>query len=82
MIAMSKLYDVRPSGLIGITEEYDAYCFDEATAYIISRIKDGEKPDFSIRDNKGTIEKPHYSRPSDMYKSMGYKRNSYTKSNQ
>lgn len=77
---MSKLYDVRPSQLIGITEEYDAYCFDEAAAYIISRIKDGETPDFSIKDNKGTIEKPRYSKMSDMYKSMGYKRNSYTKS--
>lgn len=82
MIAMSKLYDVRPSSLLGITCEYDAFCFDEAVAYIISRIKDGEKPDFSVRDNKGTIEKPRYSKASDLYKSMGYKRNSYTKSNQ
>lgn len=82
MIAMSKLYDVRPSSLLCITAEYDAYCFDEAVAYIISRIKEGETPDFSIRDNKGTIEKPRYSKASDLYRSMGYKRNSYTKSNQ
>ena len=81
MIAMSKLYDVRPSSLLGITEQYDAYCFDEAIAYIISRIKDGETPDFSVKDNKGSIEKPRYSRMSDMYKSMGYKNNSYTKTN-
>ncbi len=79
---MSKLYDVRPSSLLGLTAEYDAYCFDEAVAYIISIIKDGEKPDFSVKDNKGTIEKPRYSKMSDLYKSMGYKRNSYTKSNQ
>lgn len=81
MIAMSKLYDVRPSSLLGITELYDAYCFDEAVAYIISRIKDGETPDFSVKDNKGSIEKPHYSKMSDLYKSMGYNRNSYTKTN-
>lgn len=79
---MSKLYDVRPSNLLGLTVEYDAYCFDEAVAYIISRIKDGEKPDFSVKDNKGTIEKPRYSKMSDLYKSLGYKKNSYTKSNQ
>lgn len=78
MIAMSKLYDVRPSKLLSIDEDYAAFCFDEAVAYIISRIKDGETPDFSVRDNKGTIEKPRYSKMSDMYKSMGYKKNSYT----
>ncbi|MDE7424986.1 MAG: hypothetical protein K2N51_15065 [Lachnospiraceae bacterium] len=40
--------------------------------YIISRMENGEKPNFSIKDNKGTIEKPHYSKMSDLYKSMGF----------
>lgn len=76
---MSRLYGVRPSDIIGIEDYYTRYCFDEAIAYIISRIKDGENPDFSIKDNKGTIEKPHYTKMSDMYKSMGYSYGDYKK---
>lgn len=79
VIAMSKLYNVRPSDFIGIEDDYTRYCFDEALAYIASRIKDGEKPNFSIKDNKGTIDKPHYSKMSDLYKSMGFSYNSYKK---
>ena len=58
--------------------EYPAYCFDEACAYITSRIKDGEEPDFSVKD-KGSLQKKHYKSPSEMYKSMGYKNGRYTK---
>lgn len=76
---MSKLYNVRPSYIIGIEDEYTQYCFDEAVAYIISRIKDGKNPNFSIKYNKGTVEKPHYSKMSDLYKSMGYPYNAYKK---
>lgn len=79
VIAMSKLYKERPSDIIGIKDDYTRYCFDEAAAYIISRIKDGEKPNFSVKDNKGTIEKPHYSNMSDLYKSMGYSYGKYKK---
>lgn len=79
VITMSKLYSTRPSDIIGIIDDYTRYCFDEAVAYIISRIENGEKPDFSIKDNKGTIEKPRYSKMSDLYKSMGYSYNEYKK---
>ena len=75
---MSKLYDVRPSVLLDIPDAYTSYCFDEACAYITSRIKDGEEPDFSVKD-KGSLEKKHYKSPSEMYKSMGYKNGRYTK---
>lgn len=74
---MSKMYHTRPSDIIGIKDDYTRYCFDEAVAYIISRIKDGENPNFGI--NKGTIEKPHYSKMSDLYKSMGYSYGKYKK---
>ena len=76
---MSKLYNTRPSDIIGIEDDYTRYCFDEAVAYIISRIKDGAKPNFSIKDNKGTVTKPHYTKMSDLYKSMGYSYNQYKK---
>ena len=76
---MSKLYHSRPSELLGISgDAYTAYCFDEAMAYITSRIKDGEKPKFPVKE-KGNIEKPHYSSMSSLYKSMGYSQGNYTK---
>jgi len=78
VIAMSKLYDVRPSVLLDIPDAYTSYCFDEACAYITSRIKDGEEPDFSVVENNN-IEKPHYNSLRDMYDSMGYKNGKYKK---
>ena len=75
---MSKLYDVRPSVLLDIPDAYTSYCFDEACAYITSRIKDGEEPDFSVVENNN-IEKSHYNSLSDMYASMGYKNGRYKK---
>lgn len=75
---MSKLYYKRPSEIIFLKDEYTAYCFDEACAYISSRIKDGEKPVFKKNDGDN-IEKPHYSSPSEMYARMGYKKGSYKK---
>lgn len=43
---MSRLYKVRPSSLLGIEEIYDAYCFDEACAYIINQIESDKTPHF------------------------------------
>lgn len=76
---MSKLYDVRPSVLLNIPDAYTSYCFDMACAYITSRIKDGEEPDFSVSENTTNIEKPHYNSLRDMYASMGYKDGRYKK---
>ena len=75
---MAKLYYTRPSMIIGLVDPYTSYCFDEACAYITSRIKDGEEPDFSVVENNN-IEKPHYNSLSDMYASMGYKNGRYKK---
>lgn len=78
---MSKLYKVRPSEFIGIIDVYTSFCFDEACAYIISRIKDGEEPDFTVKETE-SLEKRHYSSLRDMYSSMGYKNGSYKKVNE
>jgi len=43
-----------------IADPYTAYCFDEACAYIIHQIKDGNEPRF----------KKKYGSLSDMYKEM------------
>lgn len=57
---MCRIYKSRPSAFFDITDEYTAYCFDMACAYIQSKIDDGEEPDF--RKNK------KYSSFSDLYK--------------
>lgn len=78
---MSKIYNVRPSEFIGIKDDYTRYCFDEAVAYIISKMNNGENPSFSIRGDNGAIERPHYSKMSELYKSMGYSQGQYKKQN-
>ena len=40
---MAKTYKQRPSQLLNIQNEYDAFCFDEACSYIISELSQ-EKP--------------------------------------
>ena len=56
---------IRPSDIMGIEDAYTAFCFDEACADIVKRIRDGEEP--IISKNRGTENKV-YSRPSDLYK--------------
>lgn len=53
----------RPSELLDIQDAYTAFCFDEACAFIISKIKDGEEPIIKVGDKEKTI-----SKPSDIYK--------------
>lgn len=43
---MSEIYRVRPSELVGIESKYWAYCFDEACANIIVRLRKEETPRF------------------------------------
>lgn len=75
---MSKLYHKRPSEIIFLKDEYTSYCFDEACAYIISKMKDGEMPTFSKKE-EGNLETKHYSSLKEMYASMGYKNGQYKK---
>ena len=55
---------------MGIEDEYTAFCFNEACAFIVTRLKDGEKP--IIRFDKEN--KKVYSKPSDFYKKFDNKR--------
>ena len=44
---MAEYYGCRPSELIGLKNmEYESFCFDEASAYIVSKLKSGEEPVF------------------------------------
>ena len=51
----------RPSDLIGINDSYAAFCFDEACAYIISKMNNDEEP--KVKQNKDK----HILKPSDLY---------------
>ena len=64
---MANLYNCRPSTLLNLQNEYDAYCFDEACAYIRMKMKDGEEPQF-IKEN---IKNKHFKSASEMYKALG-----------
>lgn len=52
----------RPSELLNIQDGYTAFCFDEACAMIVMRMKDGEKPVMKV----GHEEK--LKKPSDLYR--------------
>lgn len=52
--------------MMAVEDEYTAYCFDEACFYILSMIKEGNKPRFT-EDGKKKV-KGHYSSFSDLYK--------------
>lgn len=55
---MHKLYQKRPSEIFFIEDDYTAYCLDEAIAYIIMKMKDGDEPSFKTK----------YKSFSDMYR--------------
>lgn len=46
---MSKIYNCRPSQIVSLEDEYTSYCFDEACAFIISKMNDGEVPRFKVK---------------------------------
>lgn len=60
---MAETYRVRPSVLLNIDDEYTAFCFDEACAYILGRIRNKEKPHFAQAQTMGK----NYSRASELY---------------
>ena len=43
ILGIAQRYKIRPSELMGDLDEYTAYCFDEACAYIMNRIDSGEE---------------------------------------
>ena len=69
---MSRLYHSRPSEILGIDDEYTAYCLDEACALIISKIDNDEEPNFNKKEKKKESKKVEKKRtrmlPSEIYK--------------
>ena len=60
VMSMARMYKCRPSEILSISEDYAAYCFDEACAFIQCKIDNGEEPQ----------ERKHYSSFSDIYKGL------------
>lgn len=54
VISVAKYYQLRPSRLMAIDEkdEYAAYCFDVACAYISQRVQNGDEPAFEKKKVK------------------------------
>ena len=69
---MSRIKHSRPSKILGIDDEYTAYCLDEACAFIISKIDNDEKPKFDKKEKKKESKKVENKRtrmlPSEIYK--------------
>ena len=65
VIAQAKLYNIRPSEVLFIEDEYTAYCFDEACALIRIKLENGEEPIFRDIETK-----KHYSSYSELIKDV------------
>ena len=52
---MARMYQERPSNILGIDDEYTSFCFDEACAYIMSKIDNGENPKFVVENDSNNI---------------------------
>lgn len=61
MLGLAKIYNVRPSTLLFIEDEYTAFCFDEACGIIFSRMQNKEEPVFEVQEE----DRKHYSSFSD-----------------
>lgn len=64
LIGLAKEFQKTPAELIGVSDVYDAYCFNMACLYIINMVKQDMKPNFNVFKNEGKT----YTRPSDLYK--------------
>ena len=60
---MAKMYKVLPSQIVGIEDNYEAFCFNEACAYIRQQIEVYKlEPNF--------VKEKHYSSFRDFYKKL------------
>ena len=60
LLSLTQRYRRTPSEILHIEEPYDAYCLDEACAWVMSELDSGEK--FYV--NK------HFKSASELYKSI------------
>lgn len=61
LLGVAQRYKVRPSSLLGDVDDYTAFCFDEACAYIMAEMDNGEEPVFHRQ----------YSSFTELYQNLG-----------
>ena len=49
VLGLANKYQCRPSTLFDIADPYTAYCFDEACAYILMQVEEGNEPRFKTK---------------------------------
>ena len=64
---MSKLYSCLPSEIMGIEDDYTAFCFNEACSIISVKLHNEEKPVYREQKQEGE-QKKVYHNFSDFYK--------------
>ena len=52
MLNLAKAQNRTPSEVLGIEDEYTAFCFDEACDYIVKRIAKGDEPRYEKKKKK------------------------------
>lgn len=54
MIAISQQSHQRPSSIIGLDDDYEAFCLDEACTYIVNKLQDENAPKPRFIDDEQT----------------------------
>lgn len=63
---MAQMYSRLPSDILGVEDNYTAFCFNEACAYIAMRLRDGDK----IVEKEEKKKKKEYKSFKDFYKDI------------
>lgn len=62
--------NTRLSTILGVQDEWDAYCIDEVAQYVVQRVQNGDE--LLINKNEDDVmSAPTVSSMSDFYKSLG-----------
>lgn len=64
---MSWQYNCLPSVILGIEDDYTAFCFNEACSYIRNMLDKGERPFYFTKDK---VENKQYKNFVDFYKNV------------
>jgi hypothetical protein len=69
---MARQFRCLPSVVLGIEDEYTAYCFNEACYFILAKLEADEKPHYIERKTNGEVLEPKsYKSFKDFYKQYG-----------
>lgn len=70
ILVMAKTYNQRPSNIIGLDNDYQAYCFDEACIFLYNALQENKTLHFA-GDKKESQKPKHYKSFGEFYNSLG-----------